>query len=277
MSNMFSELKDLGFNNIDNIEIFEEEVVEKKKNVLENNKTENNYLFDRHLTCPVCNGEFKSRSLRTGKIKLLRTDLDLRPIYNILDPIKYDVIVCNICGYAAISKLFKKITSTQKKILREKISSQYMSREYPQVYSYEVAIERYKLALYDSIVIKAKNSEKAYYCLKIAWLYRGMIEEKQKIDTYDEEKISQYKISELQFLKYAYEGFEKAYQSERFPTLGLDEITIEYLLGELSRRIGNYEESLKWIGKILISRNASNRLKDKARECKSLIKESLNK
>ncbi|MBR2057863.1 MAG: DUF2225 domain-containing protein, partial [Fibrobacter sp.] len=36
---------------------------------------------------------------------------------------------------------------------------------------YDTSIERYKLALYNSMVKRAKISEKSYICLKIAWLY----------------------------------------------------------------------------------------------------------
>ena len=46
-------------------------------------------------------------------------------------------------------------------------------------YSYEKAIERYKLALYNTLVKKGKNSEKAYECLKISWLYRGDVYKRQ--------------------------------------------------------------------------------------------------
>ena len=52
---------------------------------------------------------------------------------------------------------------------------------------------------------------------------------------------------------------------------GMDETTVTYLVAELARRIGKYEEAGRWISQILVSRTASERLKDKAREVKELI------
>ena len=54
---------------------------------------------------------------------------------------------------------------------------------------------------------------------------------------------------------------------------GMDEITVTYLIAELARRIGKYDESSRWISRVLTSREASERIKNKARE----IKEMLNK
>ena len=43
-------------------------------------------------------------------------------------------------------------------------------------YTYEDALARYQLALVNAIVKQAKNSEKAYICLKAGWLMRGYAE-----------------------------------------------------------------------------------------------------
>ena len=40
--------------------------------------------------------------------------------------------------------------------------------------TYEDALTRYKLALLNAVVRQGKNSEKAFICLKTAWLLRGM-------------------------------------------------------------------------------------------------------
>lgn len=52
---------------------------------------------------------------------------------------------------------------------------------------------------------------------------------------------------------------------------GMDETTTTYLIADLARRIGKYEESSRWVSKVLTSRSASDRIKDKARDIKEMI------
>ena len=54
--------------------------------------------------------------------------------------------------------------------------------EYKELYTYDEALERYKVALANAIVKLAKPSEKAYICLKTAWLLRGKGEKLDKAD-----------------------------------------------------------------------------------------------
>ena len=60
---------------------------------------------------------------------------------------------------------------------------------------------------------------------------------------------------------------------ESFPLCGMDENTITLLMAELARRIGKIDESSRWVSRILVSRDANERIKEKAREIRELIKE----
>ena len=51
----------------------------------------------------------------------------------------------------------------------------------------------------------------------------------------------------------------------------MDENTTTYLVADLARRIGRYEEATRLISKVLTSRDANERIKVKAREIKDLI------
>ena len=114
---------------------------------------EEDILFDKNYTCPVCEGEFKTRTVRVGKAHLLGTDMDLRPKYEGIDMLKYDTVVCPVCGYAALSRYFKELTGAQIKMIENGICMHYAGRE-PDgaVYTYEQALERYKLVLANAIV-----------------------------------------------------------------------------------------------------------------------------
>lgn len=73
-------------------------------------------LFDKTYECPICNLTFKTKCVRAGKVRLESKDTDLRPIYNHIDPIKYDVITCEKCGYSALGRYFGKLMNRQIRI-----------------------------------------------------------------------------------------------------------------------------------------------------------------
>lgn len=85
--------------------------------------------------------------------------------------------------------------------------------------------------------------------------------------------IIQLKKEELEFITHAYEGFVEAFSKEMFPMCGMDENTMTYLVADLARRVGKYDESSRWISKVLISRDANERIKDKARDLKEMLKQ----
>ena len=70
-------------------------------------------LFDKKYTCPICEHNFTSKTVRSGKARMVRTDMDLRNVYDGIEPLKYDVILCPKCGYAALARFFPNVTSIQ--------------------------------------------------------------------------------------------------------------------------------------------------------------------
>jgi uncharacterized protein (DUF2225 family) len=280
MDNLFSGLEEFGLNNLSNMNIYDEKEKEEDKDsnkITQPTFSEEDILFDKTYSCPVCDSEFKAKSVKTGKIKLQSLDSDLRPRYQQADPLKYDAIMCTKCGYAGLTRFFKNVTYTQADWIRKSISANFKpTEEKIGVYSYDDAIARHKMALVSSIVKKAKTSEKAYTCLKTAWVIRGKAETLPK-DTPDYNKIiEQLKKEELEFISNAYEGFSEAYMKETFPMCGMDESTIALLIAELARKTGKLDESSRWVSRILISKEANERIKEKAREIKELIKEGRN-
>ena len=247
MGNLFAGLESLGLNIKDNVDVYEKEKKEnqsagvKKAQVKE--IQEEDLLFDKTYTCPVCDHEFKSKMVRTGKAKLVSADTDLRPKYQGIDPLKYDAILCPKCGYASLNRYFNFVMSSQAKMIREKISATYhYVPEGEKVYTYDEAITRHKMALLNTIVKHGKTSERAYTCLKIAWLFRGKREELMKGDYKKEEAVALL-AEEKEFLKNAHEGFVAAFSKEDFPMCGMDEYTVMYMVAELARRIRNKEEA----------------------------------
>ncbi len=276
MANLFSGLEAFGLGNLSEMDIYDAKEKEAAKGSAETVKdifSEEDNIFDKSFSCPVCDKEFKTKTVKSGKVKLLNLDTDLRPIYQNMDPLKYDAVVCPHCGFAALNRFFKYVTSAQATLIKKSISASFRGiKESGSVYDYDDAISRHKLALVNSIVKKAKTSERAYTCLKTAWVLRGKAENiSTQLPDY-KEQIEALAKEEKDFIAKAYDGFDEAFSKETFPMCGMDEITITLLMAELARRIGKTEEAGRWISRVLISRDANERIKQKARDIKDLIR-----
>ena len=274
---IFSGLEGLGLGNLENTDLYEDQKVKTanaggtvKKTVV----TEKDLIFDKKYTCPLCDREFMSKTVRSGKAKLLSADTDLRPKYDPVDSVKYEAVVCPYCGYGALNRFFERLLPTQGKWIKEKISQNFkgLSTKYGDTYTYDDAIIRYKLALLNTVVKKGKLSERAYTCLKLAWVLRGKQETLPKETPNYVEVMKKLKAEENEMIRNAYEGFEAAFPKESFPMCGMDESTVMYLVAELARRSGNYDKANRWISQVITARNTPDRVKDKARQIKELIK-----
>lgn len=281
MSDLFSGLEGFGITDVEGVEVFEEKK-EEKGGKAEADKPqevlEEDLLFDKSYTCPVCDSEFKNKMIRTGKVKLISADTDLRPRYQYVDSLKYDAVMCPKCGYAALNRYFNLITGAQAKKVKEKISKTFTDTQ-PDVktYDYDLAIVRHKMALLNTVVKMGKNSERAYTCLKLAWLCRGKRELLLQGD-HKKEEIEELERMEKEFIKNAYEGFMGAFSKEEFPMCGMDQYTMMYLIAEMARRIGDISNAFLWVSRVLTARDAQRRIKDKASDLKELLqKENASK
>ena len=275
MAGLLSGLEQFGLSNLENMDLYESQKKEEKgedgKPVAQKVQ-EQDLLFDKVCKCPVCDRDFKARTVKVGKAKLLGSDLDLRPRYEQIDMLKYDVIMCPNCGYAALSRFFKYATTTQAKNITEKISATFKPQtDDREIYTYDEALERYKLTLANAIVKQTKASEKAYICLKTAWLLRGKAEHLDKdLPDYEVQK-KQCEDEENEFLRNALEGFLAARQTEPFPMCGMDEPTVDYVIAVTAMRFEQYDVSSRLVAGILQSSTANPRMKDKARDLKEML------
>lgn len=268
---IFSGLKELGLGDLENSELFAEEEKAEQQAAEPTQPEETDYIYDKSFTCPVCDTQFTSRVMKTGKAKLVSMDLDLRPRYVGIDATKYDVELCPHCKYAALTRYFTAMTSGQIHLIKEQISNKVKLQPHSEdYYTYEEAMERYKIALVCAMVKKAKNSEKAYICLKSAWLLRGYAEElesKRQLLPQQREELGR---QEQEYLQNAFKGFVEAQKSERYPMCGMDEYTMDYLTAALAYEIGELDTASQYVSRLLASM-ANNRVKDKARDLKELI------
>ena len=55
---------------------------------------------------------------------------------------------------------------------------------------------------------------------------------------------------------------------------GMDEDTVMCLIADLARRVGKLDEAKRLLSRLITSRTANDRIKNKARELKELIEQS---
>lgn len=278
---LLSGLSGLGLGGLDGLSLYDtpqketlpEQAEEEKKPAAPVIK-ESDFLFEKSYKCSVCDKDFKVLAVRAGKAKLKGTDEDLRPSYDNIEPLKYDVVMCPKCGCAALTRYWGNLTDSQRKNIRANIGKVFKPKQYgTEFYTYEEAFERYQMALANSMIKQAKASEKAYICLKTGWLLKAQIESLDSTDPEYEAKKKEIGAKSNEYLKNALEGFVNARRTESFPICGMDETTVDYLLSALFIQFGEYDQAARLVGNILISKTASSRMKDKA----SILKEKIMK
>ncbi|MCR5208793.1 MAG: DUF2225 domain-containing protein [Lachnospiraceae bacterium] len=280
-------LSSLGFGETEKISLFEEEKKEPaKKKPVEEKKPEikeEDFLYDKSFECPVCSHSFKQRAVRSNQARLLKEDMDLRPVYNGIDVNKYDVVACPQCGYASLTRFHGSLAKPFRDLIRQNISTKFTSLPPTgAVMSYEDAFTRYKLSLLNAVVRKGKNSEKAFICLKTAWLLRSMQESvvaDEKLSTDEKkEKVKQLKAQEIEYLRNAHEGFVKARTNETPPYAGgMNTVTMDYLIGAIACEAGvAYRDAARVLEEVAINPQAGKHIKDNAVELIAILKQKLN-
>lgn len=285
---LLSGLEKFGLEQMDTTNLFEDEKKPKAEQQgqadapKEEKHLETEFLLLKSIRCPVCDHVFRTRLVKTGRVKRLEPDFDLRPRFAYIDTNKYDVSSCPKCGYTAINRYFSHITSGQVKLIDQGVHSKFKANtlvnaeDALEAYTYEEAIEYCKLALYCTMVKRGSTSEKAYECLKLSWLYRGWREKLESEGTNDRELLSNVKAEEDAYYKQAFEGFMKAIASESFPMCGMEESTVNILLANMAFKLEKYDVSSKLVSAILASRVASRSVKDRAMTLKEEIIKKLH-
>lgn len=187
-------------------------------------------LYDKEVQCPICNNKFSTKKVRSSAIRTSKRDTDFCIYYKTVNPYFYGIWVCSKCGYASTEGKFNLIKKSKHDIIKANVTSKWNKRNYGGYRTIQESIICYKLALYEGNLLDWEKSYIGSICLKIAWLYR-----------YKENKELEYR-----FLSHALKCFEEAFNKEDSPMAGMDSSTVAYLLGELNRKLENYEEAIKW-------------------------------
>ncbi len=281
--NLFAGLEKFGLKAEDTTNLFAEEkktVVTEEGEKKEAAPEEESFLLDKTIRCAVCDQVFKTKMIKNGRVKRMEPDADLRPRFEYIDTLKYNVVSCPFCGYTAISRYFDHLSSLQVKMVKEQVCANFKAdgtSSEAAIVDYDTAIERYKLALFCTIAKKGKTSEKAYVCLNLAWVLRGKYESLDPADPANEAVRKECKEQEEIFYQQAYEGLNKAMSTESYPICGMDECTMDYLIATMSVHFRKFDVASKCIARIQQSPSASKKMKERAFDLKNQIVEEIKK
>lgn len=237
--------------------------------------TDEEFIFDKKMTCVVCDKPFTIKVLKSNRARRLESDKDLRPRYEHIDTLKYGICSCPNCGYSAMHSAFSHLSSRQINNIKEQVCVHVLPEDRSgwTSYSYDQAIRMHELALQCAEAKLAKDGEKAYLHMLMAWLLREKEKEAEKItidELREQEVKSCHEQADAHYLA-AFEGFQQAMMNEMFPIAGLNQPTLEYILAYMAYYFGKLEVSAKLIGSVLTTSSASRNVKDRALELKDEI------
>ena len=215
--------------------------------------------YPKKITCPICNKESTVSYPKKGSYRILNQDVDLNVNYEGLNPLFYSVFICRHCGYAARESKFDKIRRIQIDDIKDRVSSKWKNQDIvlPDEYDVNTAVTLHKLALLNHLSLnKPLNSELGIINLQLSWLYKN-------VNSKEEER----------FRKNALECLEQAYLNEDLPLGGVYNAGQScYIIGSLNHLLGNDDVALRWLQDVILSKDSGYKLKEKARDLKSLIK-----
>ena len=207
--------------------------------------------------CPICQETFEATKVRS-KLKAVRHDNDFNVVYEQINPLYYAIWFCPKCGYAAQDTVFAEVYERHADKIREFVKTCQIHIDFPGTRSREQAILLFKLAIFYSDLIAAKDSRLGGLYLRLAWLYREAEDDKK----------------ELSALEKALEHYDNAMTKENFPIGNMNELTVEYIVAQLQYRTGKDEKAYSSLSRLL-SRpqiKSEKRIADMARDTWNEIK-----
>lgn len=205
-------------------------------------------FYKKKLTCVFCGEPFTSLRVRSRFSIPYQVDSDFCPHYRKgnYNPHFYYVNVCPECGFAFSEEFSDQFSKGAKEVIRVQITGQWTKRDFGQVRDIQQALESYKLAILAGSLKQEKNVVLAGLCLRLAWLYRT---ENNNLD------------QETRFMGLALKAYEESFVHSDFTGTSMSEINVLFMVGELSRRLGQYKKAIIYLAKVIEHKDAKDEQK----------------
>lgn len=195
-------------------------------------------LYAKKVKCNICENTFTSLKVRSRFVKPVRVESDFGPVFRQEDPnnpLLYHVTVCPSCGFAFTEDFANYYGQKARQRVQEEITAKKEHNlDYCGERDFAKAVSTYKLAIFSGQLVEAKHIVLANLCLRLAWLYRG----------------ASRKEEEERFLELAAFEYAQSYTYSDFDSLNTPEMKVLYLVGELNRRLGNYNKALQYFSTV---------------------------
>lgn len=200
-------------------------------------------FYEKKMKCLYCSSPFITRRVRSRFSVPYKIDSDFCPHYREgnYNPHFYFVNVCPECGFAFSEEFSEQFPLGTKDAIQLRITKKWKKRDFGQIRDFKQAAEAYMLSILAGSLKKEKNSVMAGLSLRLAWLYR-------EEDIVDQEE---------RFLALALKGYEESFLYSDFTGTSMSELKVLFMVGELSRRLGQHDKAVMYFSKIIQHKEAN--------------------
>ncbi|MBP2002043.1 uncharacterized protein (DUF2225 family) [Paenibacillus shirakamiensis] len=189
-------------------------------------------LYTIQVHCLQCEEPFMTSRVRPSFKRAVRTDADFCRYYAKDNPDFYVVRVCPFCGFAFTENFEERLNDNQRSTFRNQLGGRLALRDFGGERLWQNALETYQLGLLCAQTIGEKERIIASMLHHIAWLYRYKDQSEQ----------------EQRFLTYSLDAYILVYEKEG---VGANDAKLMYFIGELSRRLGKYNDAVRWFSRVI--------------------------
>lgn len=219
-------------------------------------------FYEKSIECLHCKKNFPTLKVRSKSIKIEHTESDFQPIYadNHVNALYYNVFVCQHCGFSFTEDFNKYFAPGIKEQLNEQVCDKWIPHNFKGERTVFQAIQAYKLALLCATIKKEKYVITSGLTLRLAWLYRSLKNEGQ----------------EKRFLKMSRDHYMESFSTEDYASTQMSGVRVMYMIAELSRRLGDYENATRFFSRVIESQRVGGEAKlvDMAKEQWDLVREA---
>jgi uncharacterized protein (DUF2225 family) len=198
-------------------------------------------FYEQEKKCPVCDTKFKVTRVRSSACFVTERDTDFFIRYRDVNPVHYSIWVCPNCNYASTEKNFPEpLRPVEMERLKKGLPL--LKQEEPDFSSersLQVALRATELAIRTAQLRQSGFGFMASLFLRAAWVSREMGNA----------------ALEKEYLRKALDLYKSSYEKEGFGPTRLSDVRLMYLIGELNRRLGQYEEAIQWFSRVVMHKD----------------------
>ncbi|MDD2420555.1 MAG: DUF2225 domain-containing protein [Heliobacteriaceae bacterium] len=214
-------------------------------------ESDHSLLFDKNVTCPVCQANFGAKMIRSSKLKLKGIEPDFRQRFIGFEPLWYVVWVCPACYFANFNVEFPQVSAAAKKKIAQAAPQlkQQLAFEVTSPRKIDQVFTSFYLALHAAgFTDDAAKTAKIW--LRLYWLYSD-VNDPAMAD-----------FAARQALTYYQKTFYETTQNTPLE----QEQRLTYLLGELSLRNGEKDQAFNFFRSAIIRKGGSPHINQQARD-----------